>query len=117
MTKTNDFQKNTAIKILTEVVSHNFTGFENSYRDGSMTKEEILEIFEIDNFIKCANDELLIAMKKGNMLESPISSKVIEVKHLKFLGKETLEVIKGVSGLEAFFEFKDFLEELKDEEK
>lgn len=118
MTKSNnDFQKFMAIRILKENVLHHFAGFENSYRDGDMTKEEILEIFEINNFIEHATDELSRAMKKGNMLESPITNQVMEAKHLKFLGKETLEIVRVVGGANAFIDFKDFLEELKEEEK
>lgn len=113
----NDFQKIMATKILKENVIHHFAGFENSYRDGYMTKEEILKIFDIPNFIEYATNELSFSMKKGNMLYSPITDKVIEAKHLKFLGKETLESIKVASGVNAFISFKDFLKELNEEEK
>lgn len=116
MTKSNkDFQKNMAIKIIKENVAFNFAGIENSYRDGYMNKEEVLEMFEMSNFIENANEELSIAMKKGNMLESQATGLAMEAKHLKFLGKENLEIVKLISASKAFLSFRSFIAELKED--
>ena len=107
-----DFQKFMAIKLLKESTVHYFAGLQNAYDDGDITKEEALQEFDIENFVNYAGEELSNAMKDGRMLQSPMSDQVMEAKHLKFLGSDTLTTVKVVSGANAFIEFNEFVETL-----
>lgn len=114
MTKSkSEFQKFLAIRLLKESTLHHFAGFENAYRDGDMERDEILELFTVENFIDYSTGELSRSMEKGNMLTTPMSNQVMEAKHLKFLGTDTLEIVRVVSGANAWIDFKDFIAEVK----
>lgn len=96
MEKTN-YKEKLAIKVLAENVEFHLGGLENAFLDGDITEEKYNQEQEIQKLFDFATDVLNDAMRSGNMLESPYTNIVIEAKHLKFLGKERLDFIKGMA--------------------
>lgn len=93
MTKTNENQM-TAVLLLKDNIVYEMDGWENELQDGIITEDEFFDKMNLDNINALAKQLLNEAMAEG-FLESKQSGLILEAKHLKFLGRETLDDIES----------------------
>lgn len=92
-------------------VESTLAGQANAYTDGEIEEEELLQFATVENAIKLGYSELEIARKQGH-LESCISNKAMEVKHINFLGNERIELLISKAAEKAIGRF-EYLKEVE----
>ena len=98
------FKEKLISRLLKEKVVYHYAGLENMVLDGDMTQAEFDSQLTEEQAKQVADTELNSAYKSG-YLDSHIDHVVVESRHIKFLGNERLEHIKGVASRNALRRF------------
>jgi len=81
-------------QILRASIRYHMAGFENEVMDGWITEEEFKEHANEEEFMNVIEWKMKDAKTRG-ILTSENTSRQIEIKHINFLGKERIALIKN----------------------
>lgn len=95
-----NFEQELFEKILKGNIKYEITGKENEMLDGYITEEEFEDFKTTQNLLDVAAQIINNAYRDG-YFKSVKTDRVIEAKHVKFLGNEKIESIKIMAVLKA----------------
>lgn len=77
--------------ILRAGIEYELAGFENEVMDGELTQEEFDNLINQETLMSKVEEHLNDARTYRRVLTSPNTERQLEIKHINFLGTETIE--------------------------
>lgn len=83
--------------ILKAGLLYDLAGFENEVEDGFRTQESFKEMLSQENIMSMVDYHIHDARTRRKYITSPNTQRTLEIKHINFLGNETIDKCKQIA--------------------